>query len=163
VDDCGVCAGGETGIVPNADSDNDGNIDCEDNCSTEFNPSQADFDEDGVGDACDNCVWIANADQADSNGDGIGDACQQITNVMEVDAADQGMSIYPNPSRDHILVRCNVGLPSELRMFDPSGRMVLSMPFSQRVDVSMLSTGTYLIHAMDKDGKVLARVRMVKL
>jgi hypothetical protein len=27
----------------------------------------------------------------------------------------------------------------------------------------MLSTGTYVVHAVDKDGKVLARARMVKL
>jgi hypothetical protein len=163
IDECGVCAGGETGIVPNADADHDDAIDCEDNCNTEFNPGQADFDEDGVGDACDNCVWIANGEQTDSNGDGIGDACQLITNVMEADAADEGMSIYPNPARDHILVRCDIGSPSQLRMFDPSGRMVASMPFGQRVEVSMLSTGTYVVHAVDKDGKVLARARMVKL
>ncbi len=86
-----------------------------------------------------------------------------VTGIAEADAQGQGMSIYPNPARDHILVRCDIGTPSILRMVDPSGRLVADQGFGERVDVSMLATGTYVVMALNKDGKVLARVRMVKL
>jgi hypothetical protein len=163
IDDCGVCSGGETGITPNADDDDDGLIACQDNCLTEFNPGQADFDGDGIGDACDNCVWVDNEDQSDSNGNGVGDACELATGVMEAEVEGQGMAIYPNPARDHVLVRCNAGLPSTLLMADPSGRTVAERAFEQRMDVSGLATGTYVVFAIDRSGKVLARVRLVKL
>ena len=37
------------------DTDQDGIVDCEDNCPWEFNPKQADCDGNGKGDACDTC------------------------------------------------------------------------------------------------------------
>lgn len=164
LDDCGICAGGQTGVVPNADEDNDGLIPCEDNCSTAFNPNQADFDSDGVGDACDNCVWLANEDQADLNNNGIGDACELgATGLEEVPMEGQGMAIWPNPAREHVVVRCDVGQPVQLRFFDPSGRLVLEMHYQQQVDVSSMASGTYVVFALGTDGRAIARVRFVKL
>ena len=164
LDDCGTCAGGETGVIPNADEDQDGLLPCEDNCSTEFNPGQADFDEDGVGDACDNCVWLANEDQADVNGNGIGDACEfGTTGIEEVPADGQGMAIWPNPAREHVLVRCDAGTPSLLRFYEPSGRLVLELSYAQQVDINSIASGTYLVFALDVHGRAIARARFVKL
>jgi hypothetical protein len=86
-----------------ADSDGDGIIDAQDNCTLVANPDQADSDGDGIGDACDscpldaandadadgicgdvdNCPNVANPDQADSDGDGIGDACSACSAYLD--------------------------------------------------------------------------------
>ncbi|MEW6199232.1 MAG: thrombospondin type 3 repeat-containing protein [Planctomycetota bacterium] len=44
----GVCGCG----TPDVDSDDDGVLDCEDNCPNRANPDQADADDDGIGDVC---------------------------------------------------------------------------------------------------------------
>ena len=79
-------------------SDNDGILDCNDNCPDIFNAEQTDTDgdcagdvcddfpdeydltqpdsdTDGIGDMCDNCPRLANPDQEDADGDTIGDVC----------------------------------------------------------------------------------------
>lgn len=86
----GVCGCGQT----DADSDQDGILDCQDNCPLMANADQKDLsdkdgigtvcdpddDNDGVVDAQDNCPWVINVDQKDSNGNGIGYACDTDEN-----------------------------------------------------------------------------------
>ena len=164
LDDCGICSGGNTGVIANADQDNDGIPDCVDNCVSIYNPDQADFDGDGIGDVGDNCIWVFNPDQADTDQDGVGDACQSdvMAGIDENTVDGQGMSIWPNPSRDRINVRCDAGTARVLRIHEPSGRLVEELLFSTQVDVSGLATGTYVVFAVDAQGKTLARTRIVK-
>lgn len=74
------------------DSDNDGVLDCDDDCDLVPNPAQEDADTDAVGDACDNCAQVANATQADSDSDGAGDACDNcpIANPAQTDTDQDG-------------------------------------------------------------------------
>ncbi len=165
LDDCGICAGGNTGVIPNADQDNDGIPDCMDNCPTIYNPDQADFDGDGVGDVCDNCIWVYNPDQLDLNNDGIGDACQANigTGIQEIENGTGTLTIMPNPVRDMVLVEYSAGRPATLRIIEMSGRLVQEIPYKPHLDVSDLASGTYTIMALDKDGHAMAHARMVKL
>ena len=82
--------GGETVLLPNQDTDEDGIFDVLDNCPTVSNPQQLDLDEDGVGDACDDdrdgdnvandddvCPDTTDPQQLDLDADGAGDACDE--------------------------------------------------------------------------------------
>ncbi len=70
------------------DTDEDGTLDCEDNCLEVPNPEQQDIDGDGVGDACDLCVDAMDPDQLDADGDGLGDACDNCPGVDNPGQAD---------------------------------------------------------------------------
>jgi len=75
------------GCFSSADPDQDGKIDCLDNCPNAYNPLQEDWDSDGAGDICDdsdndgimddvdNCREVANPGQEDTDGRLLGDAC----------------------------------------------------------------------------------------
>jgi hypothetical protein len=95
--------------LPDDDMDQDGVIDCVDNCPGLGNPPQTDMDNDGVGDACDrcpdyddfvdhdgdrvadgcdNCPDVVNALQIDRDGDGFGDACDNCPVTANADQSD---------------------------------------------------------------------------
>jgi len=58
-----------------ADIDADGVSDRDDNCPSEYNPSQDDSDSDSFGDACDRCAGFSDA--ADEDGDGVPNGCDR--------------------------------------------------------------------------------------
>ncbi|HMC97101.1 MAG TPA: hypothetical protein VKG92_05595, partial [Flavobacteriales bacterium] len=161
LDDCGVCAGGNTGVVPNADPDNDELLNCEDNCSAAFNPDQADFDGDGVGDACDNCGWLYNPDQSDANGNGVGDPCDMLTGIPE-GTNDFGFLFHPNPSLGSVMVQCSVPGVRSLRFHNAVGERVFEAPLRQRLDLEALTPGVYIVLALDAEGRPLAQTRLVR-
>ena len=98
------------------------------------------------------------------NNNGIGDACEfGATGIAEVPMEGEGMAIWPNPAREHVVVRCDAGQPLELRFFDPSGRVVLEIPYRQQVDVTSMASGTYVVFAISSEGRAFARARFVKL
>ncbi|MEO8590813.1 MAG: hypothetical protein ABI432_15665, partial [Flavobacteriales bacterium] len=161
LDDCGICAGGNTGIVPNADPDDDELLNCEDNCSSAFNPSQADFDTDGVGDACDNCGWIYNPDQSDLNHNGVGDLCDVLSSMAEYDT-EFSFSFHPNPSLGLVMVQCTVPGVRSLRFHNTIGERVFEAPLRQRLDLEALPQGVYIVLALDAEGRPLAQTRLVR-
>jgi hypothetical protein len=163
LDACGICAGGSTGVQPNADADADGALDCDDNCLTAFNPGQADFDDDGIGDACDNCAWTFNPDQADADGDGVGDACALVTGQSEGEGRDARLEVWPNPSGGGaVRLSCDAQGARTLRVIDAAGQLVLDAPWSPFLDSDALTMGVYMIVALDAEGRPLARSRFVR-
>ncbi len=160
VDECGTCAGGTTGLVPNPDTDGDGTVDCLDNCPDEYNPLQNDLDGDGVGDLCDNCPWTANSDQADNDQDGLGDACDEV-GIHEVDGQVH-LTVHPNPTNGSLRL---VGVQQAARIVvhDLSGAIVMQLPFSTQIDVAELAQGTYVLQVVDVHDRRIARAWFVRL
>ncbi len=92
------------------DRDTDGFCDVDDNCPSDFNPSQIDTDSDGVGDSCDACPNDADKSEpgicgcgvADDDADNDGvlncvDNCQNTPTGTTVD--DNGCPLEPAPSQ----------------------------------------------------------------
>jgi Putative metal-binding motif/FG-GAP repeat/FG-GAP-like repeat/HYR domain len=77
-----------TDLCTAPDSDQDGVVECVDNCRSRPNPDQRDSDQDGFGDVCDNCPSAANAAQQDVDGDFVGDACDNCPASGNPDQAD---------------------------------------------------------------------------
>jgi hypothetical protein len=161
LDDCGICSGGNTGIDPDADDDQDGLVACEDNCSLVYNPNQADYDNDGVGDACDNCVWLPNGDQEDLNGNGIGDACESGVGMSEVDAAAP-FTLYPNPARGPVHVRWGQLPLDGMDIYSAQGALVRSFGQRSVIEVDDLATGIYTVVARDAVGRPIARAKLIR-
>ena len=70
------------------DTDGDGITNCNDNCASVANLSQANSDGDMLGDACDNCLLVANPTQLDVDGDRRGDACDNCLNDFNPPQSD---------------------------------------------------------------------------
>ncbi len=160
VDGCGLCAGGNTGIIPNADTDQDGVLDCHDNCLLVPNSNQLDFDQDGVGDVCDNCPWIYNPDQADSNQDGVGDACSSTS--IASNPAVTAIGLYPNPTDGRIYIAGAAIEVTSIMVHDIAGEIVYSGRFTPVLDLTELAAGTYFLTLRNEWGAVLAGAWVVR-
>lgn len=158
IDDCGTCAGGTTGVVPNPDADGDLVADCIDNCPGVSNPGQEDFDGDGWGNLCDNCPWIANPGQEDADHDGVGDPCDEV-GIAEVNGLPE-FRVHPNPTTG--LLYCEgVRDAQSIIVMNVVGGLVHEARFTRVVDLSFIAQGTYTIVLLDNDRRPLARTRIV--
>ena len=161
IDQCGICAGGTTGSIPDPDSDGDGHLDCNDNCKYEFNPDQADFDQDGIGDVCDNCPWIFNPLQEDLDNNGIGDDCETGgTGVIE--HASEELTAFPNPVRGELTLAGDMDAVARIELFTLMGSKVLDTAPVQSISTDAWATGIYYLIALDAEGRPLQRIRLVK-
>lgn len=159
IDDCGQCAGGSTGVVPNPDGDGDAVADCIDNCPGQSNAAQDDFDEDGIGTICDNCPWVPNPDQADANSNGLGDACDDI-GILEHSELP-ALSLHPNPTMGAVRLS-NVPGAVSILLLDVTGSVVRTQAFATVLDLAGLAQGTYSILVLDSKQRPLARARVVR-
>jgi hypothetical protein len=154
----GVCGCG----VADSDTDNDGVIDCQDNCPQAANPDQADTDGDGIGDACDpdidndgvanaqdNCPTVYNPNQQDSDSDGIGNACDNCPNTANSDqkdtdgdgigdACDNPLLVSAVSRKSHGTASASFDVPLPLSGTDPgiecrTGTLLIVLTFTEDV------------------------------
>lgn len=76
--------------------------------------------------------------------------------------ASSVMELYPNPARNTI----HVSLPADVQaetilIYDVTGRLSLSQPYSDDVDVSSLTAGFYLVNVITREGLSLKQKLMI--
>jgi PKD repeat protein len=74
------------------------------------------------------------------------------------------LKLYPNPAQDHIFIEGqNLFQLKDLMLVDVTGKDVFDFKITdrQRINVSSLSSGTYFLHIIDKQGKWYAG-KMIK-
>ncbi len=129
------------------DNDNDGYIaaiDCDDNNAAIF-PNAADIPNNGIDEDCDGADAI-------------------ISNVE--DLAHFGLTIYPNPATDLLVLDFKKDLKTDLTisLFDNSGQLILKKAIQKgatvhSIDVTALAKGAYLLQL--NDGVSIGRQKVV--
>ena len=90
---------------------------------------------------------------------------EEVTTVEEEDENRNGISIYPNPCNNELVLAVDEEeeRPKEIRVFDLTGDVVLiAKDLPDRLDVSRLSEGVYVIRYTDRAGSSRSE-RFVKL
>lgn len=86
-----------------------------------------------------------------------------ITSSVDDPENDVAVMIYPNPASDAVMLK-NVEAGADIRVLDIAGRVVMQLTASgdnQMIDVSSLSSGSYLVRITTESGKVIGG-RLVK-
>jgi len=83
--------------------------------------------------------------------DALNNACDLSTSVPDP-LRGHDMRIYPNPSRDVLIVECPDPAPLRIRLRDAWGRVVLEEVAARKLDVRGLTGGIYLLE-VDQQGK----------
>ena len=155
------------------DLDQDGYLladDCDDN-NPDINPDQTeepyngvdddcntatlddDLDQDGfeLADDCDDNNPNINPDAEEIPNNGIDEDCDGMDLVSSIyEIGNSIINIFPNPTIDEINISIEGNLSFEANLFDLNGKQVISKENSNKICVSTLSTGTYLLEIKDQ-------------
>ncbi len=91
-------------------------------------------------------------------------ALSELTAVNELSVENNQVTIFPNPVTDVCTISINNSstlnyliTSSPLKLYDVTGRAVLQQTFSadDKIDLSILSKGVYIIELNDKEGRIL--------
>jgi len=105
-----------------------------------------------IGDACDDGNANTTDDVYNANCE-----CEGTVGVQELEAAIQ---LYPNPASNEVMVTINGTAPTEVTIFDATGRFVMSVQRTSRIDIQALAAGVYTFRVMHAEGA--HNVRVVK-
>lgn len=94
------------------------------------------------------------------------DGNHQYSNMISVDrAAIKQVSVFPNPVKKQLFVRLNQSMDSTIsyQIYNANGQVVMSNNLNnERLDVSHLSKGFYLINVIDQTGTMIFNDKFVK-
>jgi hypothetical protein len=103
-----------------------------------------------VGDACDDSDVNTSGDVYNANCE-----CEGTVGVQELEASIQ---LFPNPATTEVIVTINGAAPTEVTIFDATGRFVMSAQRTSRIDIQSLAAGVYTLRVVSGGEEYNARV-----
>ncbi len=103
-----------------------------------------------------------NGCSASSNLSLIVSAC---TGLSQQSIAAAGLSIYPNPVSEKVVIKNNLGVETIAGIFDASGRLIISQrvaPGEEAIAMEGVAKGLYLLSIRDVSGNTIKTFRLVK-
>jgi hypothetical protein len=82
------------------------------------------------------------------------------TNTSEIKDAENSFIVFPNPGNGLFNIRTSQNI-KELTITNILGSVVLSLPFSNQIDLSSLTPGMYSLHALNENGKTVALRKII--
>ncbi len=113
----------------------------------------------GAGEVWFDQIQISNLDTLQVNDSSVvGDLPTSIDQNLQ-----KLIHIFPNPTKDNLILRSTSGVPISVQLSDPLGRVILSQKFSNttQLDLSFLTAGMYYLSATRGD-QVQYPVRILK-
>lgn len=97
-----------------------------------------------VGDPCDD-------GDANTNGDVYNANCE-CEGAVSVEELQSTISLYPNPASTEVIVTINGLAPTEVQIFDATGRFVMNAQRTTRIDIQALAAGVYTFRVTHDGG-----------
>ncbi len=76
------------------------------------------------------------------------------------DAETDGISIYPNPATDHLIVTAPV--PVTITISSMDGKAMIRLPGIGQADLTTLAPGIYIVSVRDRQGMILKTEKLVR-
>ena len=74
--------------------------------------------------------------------------------LKSMNSNDRDFKVYPNPSGGIIHIQ-TTEMAEQFFLFQPDGKQVACLPFSNQLNLSTYPSGNYLLHAVGKDGRII--------
>lgn len=71
-------------------------------------------------------------------------SCNYTTSILENKIAENHLVVIPNPAKDYVEIRANEKIIT-FEVIDILGKVVLTAPFSNQIDISSLASGLFFI------------------
>jgi hypothetical protein len=68
------------------------------------------------------------------------------------------INLYPNPASTEVIVTINGLAPTEVQIFDATGRFVMNAQRTSRIDIQALAAGVYTFRVMQDGGVWVQKV-----
>jgi len=88
----------------------------------------------------------------------------ECTGILKTGGSDNSVLIYPNPAKENLVVSNSPG-NGKITASDASGRIVLMKDLTsseQKIELTGLSSGMYIINIMDGSAKTIKTMKLVK-
>lgn len=82
-----------------------------------------------------------------------------IDDVLSAELVN-AIEVYPNPTIDYLEINSNQA--SSIQIFDLNGAILQEVSVKNRIDVTNLKTGVYMLRLINKEGNVISTNRIVK-